>query len=55
MLDETSPEESIKFKASEDGIPAEESSEEVIPGREENHAMLAPIHHLNFLWAMDLL
>ena len=33
-----SPEESIKFKATEDIIPTEESAEEVIPDREENHA-----------------
>ena len=32
-----SPEESIKFKATEDIIPTEESAEEVIPDREENH------------------
>ena len=32
-----SPEESIKFKATEDVIPTEESAEEVIPDREENH------------------
>ena len=30
--------ESIKFKATEDVIPTEESAEEVIPEREENHA-----------------
>src|SRR4051812_24266331 len=33
-----SPEESIKFKATEDVIPTEESAEEVIPEREESHA-----------------
>ena len=33
-----SPKESIKFKATEDVIPTEESAEEVIPDREENHA-----------------
>ena len=38
MLDEMSPEESIKLKATEDIIPTEESSEEVIPDHEENHA-----------------
>ena len=38
VLDEMSPEESIKFKATEDVIPTEESAEEVIPEREENHA-----------------
>ena len=38
VLDEMSPEESIKFKATEDVIPTEESAEEVIPDREENHA-----------------
>ena len=37
VLDEMSPEESIKFKATEDVIPTEESAEEVIPNREENH------------------
>ena len=34
VIDEMSPEESIKFKATEDVIP----TEEVIPEREENHA-----------------
>ena len=38
MLDEKSPEESIKFKATEDVIPTEESAEEVSPKREEHHA-----------------
>ena len=38
VLDEMSPEESIKFKATEDVIPTEESAEEVIPEHEENHA-----------------
>ena len=33
-----SPEESIKFKATEDVIPTEESAKEVIPEHEENHA-----------------
>ena len=37
MLDEMSPEESIKLKATEDIIPIEESAEEVILDREENH------------------
>ena len=32
-----SPEESIKFKAIEDDIPTEESTEEVIPEHEEHH------------------
>ena len=32
-----SPEESIKFKATEDVIPTEESTNEVIAEREENH------------------
>ena len=35
VLDEMSPEESIKFKATEDVIPTEESAKEVIPEREE--------------------
>ena len=38
VLDEMSPEESIKFKATEDVIPTEESAEEVIPESEEHHA-----------------
>ena len=38
VLDEISPEESIKFKAIEDVIPTKESAEEAIPDREENHA-----------------
>ena len=38
MLDEIPPEESIKFKATEDVIPTKESAEEVIPEREERHA-----------------
>ena len=38
VLDEMSPEESIKFKATEDVIPTEESAEEVILEREEHHA-----------------
>ena len=36
MLDELSHEESIKFKATEDVIPTEESAKEVIPDHEEN-------------------
>ena len=35
VLDEMSPEESIKFKATEDVIPTEEIVEEVIPDREK--------------------
>ena len=38
MLDEPAPEETIKFKATEDVIPTEESAEEFIPEREENRA-----------------
>ena len=38
VLDEMSPEESIKFNATEDIIPTEETAKEVIPDREENHA-----------------
>ena len=38
VLDEQSPEESIKFKATEDVIPTEESAEEFIPEREERRA-----------------
>ena len=41
MLDEKSPKETIKFKATEDGIPTEESAEEVIPDRDENPAGVA--------------
>ena len=37
MIDEPAPEETIKFKATEDIIPTEESIEEVILDREENH------------------
>ena len=33
VLDEISPKESIKFKATEDVIPTEESAEEIIPER----------------------
>ena len=38
MLDEQSPKETIKFKATEDVIPTEESAVEVIAEREEHHA-----------------
>ena len=38
VIDEPAHEGSFKFKATEDVIPAEESAEEVIPEREENHA-----------------
>ena len=38
VLDEKSLEETIKFKATEDVIPTEESTEEVIPESEEPHA-----------------
>ena len=38
MIDEPAPEETIKFKATEDVIPTEEYAEEVIPKREEHHA-----------------
>ena len=38
VLDEPAPEDSIKFKATEDVIPTKESAEEVIPEREEHHA-----------------
>ena len=38
MIDEPAPEESIKFKATEDVIPTEESAEEFIPEREERRA-----------------
>ena len=38
VLDEIPPEDSIKFKATEDVIPTEESAEEVVPEREERHA-----------------
>ena len=38
VLDEISPKEFIKFKATEDVIPTEESTDEVIPDREEHHA-----------------
>ena len=38
VLDEQSPEETIKLKATEDVIPTEESVEEIIPGHEERRA-----------------
>ena len=38
VIDEPSPEKTIKFKATEDVIPTKESAEEVIPEREEHHA-----------------
>ena len=38
VIDEPSPEESIKFKATDDVIPTEESAEEVVPEHEEHHA-----------------
>ena len=38
VLDEPAPEDSIKFKATEDVIPAEELAEEFIPVREERRA-----------------
>ena len=38
VIDEPTPEETIKFKATEDVIPTEESAEEFIPEHEENHA-----------------
>ncbi len=38
VLDEQSPEKSIKFKATEDVIPTKELAEEIIPEREERHA-----------------
>ena len=38
VIDEPAPEETIKFKATEDVIPTEESAEEVILDREEHHA-----------------
>ena len=37
VIDEPAPEDSIKFKATEDVIPTEESAEEVIPEHEERH------------------
>src|SRR3954470_1086767 len=41
VIDEPAPEESIKFKATEDVIPTEESAEEFIPEREERRANAA--------------
>ena len=38
VIDEPAPEDSIKFKATEDVIPIEESTEEFIPEHEENRA-----------------
>ena len=38
VIDEPAPEESIKFKATKDVIPTEESAEEFIPEREERRA-----------------
>ena len=38
MIDEPAPKESIKFKATEDVIPTEESAEEFIPERDERRA-----------------
>ena len=38
VIDEPAPEDSIKFKATEDVIPTEESAEEFIPEREERRA-----------------
>ena len=38
VIDEPTPEETIKFKATEDVIPTEESAEEFIPEREERRA-----------------
>ena len=38
VTDEIHPEESIKFKATEDAIPTEESAEEFIPECEERRA-----------------
>ena len=38
MIDEPAPEETIKFKATEDVIPTEESAEEFIPEHEERRA-----------------
>ena len=36
VIDEPAPEETIKFKATEDVIPTEESAEEFIPERRAN-------------------
>ena len=38
LIDEPAPEETIKFKATEDVIPTEESAEEFIPEHEERRA-----------------
>src|SRR3954464_15603497 len=38
VIDEPAPEETIKFKATEDVISTEESAEEFIPEREEHRA-----------------
>ena len=38
VIDEPTPEETIKFKATEDVIPTEESAKEFIPVREERRA-----------------
>ena len=38
VIDEPAPEDSIKFKATEDVILTEESAEEFIPEHEEHHA-----------------
>ncbi len=38
VIDEPAPEETIKFKATEDVIPTEESAEEFIPEHEERRA-----------------
>ena len=38
VIDEPAPEETIKFKATEDVIPTEESAEEFIPEREKRRA-----------------
>ena len=38
VLDEPAPEDSIKFKATEDVIPTKESAEEFIPNRDDHRA-----------------
>ena len=38
VIDEPAPQETIKFKATEDVIPTEESAEELIPEHEEHRA-----------------
>ena len=38
VIDEPTPEETIKFKATEDAVPSEESTEEFIPECEERRA-----------------